>query len=76
MATVQNTDAAARVWPNLTNQDTGTTLELDPGAEAAVELPPHFTDPYLKVKPAKTKTPKASGTPSGGDATTSEEAQS
>lgn len=46
----RNATAEHRTWPTLTDAATGTTLELDPGAEADVVEP--VTDPRLKpVRP-------------------------
>ncbi len=36
-----------RVWPTLIDEDTGRTLELDPGQEC--ELADEVSDPYLEV---------------------------
>jgi len=48
MTTVTNRDVHTRIWGNLTNKDTGTTLELAPGESADVDLPPGFEDLHLQ----------------------------
>ena len=47
MTTCTNTDVHTRVWTDLVNKETGTTLELEPGASADVDLPEGFEDTYL-----------------------------
>lgn len=55
--TVTNTSTTKRHWNHLTNKETGTTLELDPGESGEVDdLPDDFEDPYLEV---------TAGTPAG-----------
>ena len=49
MATVTNTSSSRRHWNHLRNEETGTTLELDPDESAEVELPEGFDDPNLEV---------------------------
>ncbi len=46
-----NTDSLERVWPNLSNPATGTTLELKPGEVVDLDpknLPEDFEDAFLK----------------------------
>lgn len=51
----RNTSDATRIWPGLTDNATGCTLQLDPGETAEVDG--DVTDTYLTVvkepKPAK-----------------------
>lgn len=49
MAHVTNTSSAARTWPNLAAAD-GTTLHLEAGGEADVDLPADLDDPWLQTK--------------------------
>jgi hypothetical protein len=62
MAVYRNTDVHTRTWGDLINPTThvtesgvvrraGTTLELEPGERAELELPAHFADPYLQPVP-------------------------
>lgn len=44
---VRNTDYQRRTWPFITNKDTGTTLSLEAGGEADVDLDGAPSDPYL-----------------------------
>ncbi len=57
---VQSTAEGRRIWGALTNTETGTTLDLEPGEIADTEFPEGFEDPYLKVlKPARKDAEKA-----------------
>lgn len=47
MATVTNTSSTRRHWNDLVDQDTGRTLDLEPGESAEVDLPDGFSDPFL-----------------------------
>lgn len=50
---VTNSHHLRRVWPHLVNADTGTTLELDPGESADVDVPDGFADAHLSLAAAK-----------------------
>lgn len=60
-----NSGDESRTWPGIQRPD-GSTLQLEPGETADLELPAHFQDEYLKpVKtPAKATVP-AKATASG-----------
>lgn len=49
MATVTNVGFTTRHWNQLTNTETGRTLELAPGESAETDLPGGFSDPYLST---------------------------
>jgi hypothetical protein len=59
MTTFVNTDVHRRVWTGLVNEETGSTLELEPGEECELSLASadEDFDPYLKPvgKPSKAK---------------------
>lgn len=48
----RNVSSSARVWPHLTNAETGRTLDLAPGADAEVDVPEGFSDGFLEPVPA------------------------
>jgi hypothetical protein len=48
MTRVVNTSYQNRTWPDLTDSETGRTLQLNSGEEAEVELPEDFDDVWLQ----------------------------
>ena len=58
MPTYRNGDVHTRVWPTLTNPETGRTLELAPGATVDADYGADFTDQYLhEVAPPRKPKP-------------------
>ena len=49
MTHVTHTGAYPATWLTLVNKETGTTLGLNPGESAEVDLPEGFSDPELKT---------------------------
>lgn len=48
----RNSSIHARVWPHLTNAETGRTLHLEPGEDAEVKVPDGTTPAFLEPVPA------------------------
>lgn len=64
MTTFRNADYQTRVWPDLTDPDSGRTLELGPGDTVDLDLPEGFEDAHLvPVAPAKAAKAAAPSTP-------------
>lgn len=52
-------ESSALRWDSLTNADTGTSLELEPGDSAEVDVPEGFDDPWLKPAAFQSSPPEA-----------------